>query len=88
MSAKIYRPNGNRRPNPAVIRAYIKQLMDMEPAEHFSDNPKFRSLTFVGMSVDARAQLVQLLNECADWIESPMDVPLMVKMGQAGFRTR
>lgn len=85
---RIYKPNGNRRPNPNILRSFAEELESMEPDEHISDHPKFKGLRYVGLSTYARDQLVQKLRECADWIDNPTDVPLMVKLGDRGFRSR
>lgn len=74
-----------RRPDVDRLRLTVKELMDLEPDEHLSDNPKYRGLKYISLSTYARDQLVARIQECIKWVESPQDVPLMVGKG---FRTR
>lgn len=64
----------SRRPNVELIRQVIKELMDLEPDEHLSHDPRYRSLRYISLSTYARDQLVRHLTDCVNWVEHPSDI--------------
>jgi hypothetical protein len=75
----------SRMPDVELLRTHIDELNKLEPADHLSWDPRYRSLKFCYIGIEARDQIVRWLTECAEYIERPQSRIVMARFGSKGF---